>query len=296
MSSWQVGALNEHYTAAVGLTRGPEELAGVRDSTLMQVSATYKHAGGGRRMRVSTLRMPRLVQPIPTRQLLPAFDQQASAALLVRAAVQRAEDGATPAELLEWIDKKLIKVMKALCEYAKGDPSSVLLPPHAAQLPGLIFHLRRSPAVRTASASPDETAYFRQLTASLAVYATLVLVQPTLRGYVRGQPPAPLPLDASSLSADRSLLLDTFLQVLLCHGANIGNMRRSAEYAAEPALTRLLEEAHADVAGLARERFPAPEVMECEQYGSKARYVVQKLNPDVPLTTFLQGLYQAIVA
>jgi len=43
-------------------------------------------------------------------------------------------------------------------------------------------------------------------------------------------------------------------------------------------------------------RFPAPEVFECDQYSSKARYLVQKLNPDVPLAEFLQGLYKAIVA
>jgi len=47
---------------------------------------------------------------------------------------------------------------------------------------------------------------------------------------------------------------------------------------------------------LEAERFPAPVVYECEQYASKARYLVQKLNPDVPLMTFLQGLYKAIVA
>ena len=34
----------------------------------------------------------------------------------------------------------------------------------------------------------------------------------------------------------------------------------------------------------------------CDRYGSKARYLVQKLNPDVPLSTFLQGLYKAIVS
>lgn len=43
------------------------------------------------------------------------------------------------------------------------------------------------------------------------------------------------------------------------------------------------------------ERFPAPETFECEQYSSKARYLVQKLNPDVPLSEFLQGLYKAVV-
>lgn len=43
-------------------------------------------------------------------------------------------------------------------------------------------------------------------------------------------------------------------------------------------------------------RFATRQVFECEQHGSKARYLVQKLNPDVPLHTFLQGLYRAIVA
>ena len=58
----------------------------------------------------------------------------------------------------------------------------------------------------------------------------------------------------------------------------------------------LVQNFRTDMARLEADRFPAPEVIECEQYGSKARYLTQKLNPDVPLTTFLQGLYKAIVA
>ena len=103
---------------------------------------------------------------------------------------------------------------------------------------------------------------------------------------------------------ERSLLLDTFLQVLLCHGASIAQLRRAkkdggagaAGGGAAEALTALEDAAHADVDQRERTRFPAPEVFECDQYGSKARYVVQKLNPDVPLSTFLQGLYKAIVS
>ena len=107
----------------------------------------YKHASGGMRMRVSTLQVPRLPSKVPTRQLLPAFDQQAAAALVIRLAAKQAASGASPNELLTSLDRMLIKVMRALCEYAKGNPASVLLPPQAAQLPGLVFHLRRSPAV-----------------------------------------------------------------------------------------------------------------------------------------------------
>ena len=153
------------------------------------------------------------------------------------------------------------------------------------------------PAVRTANLSPDETAYFRRLVTSLSVFATLVLVQPTLTGYERGRPAARLTLDPAAMSADRSLLLDTYLKIILCHGANLAQQRRAAGGAnADPELDKLEKAAHDDVARLEGERFPSPEVFECDQYGSKARYLVQKLNPDVPFTTFLQGLYTKVVS
>jgi len=212
----------------------------------------------------------------------------------VRQTVKEAAGGAPPPELLQKIDRGLIKTMRALCDYQKGEPSSVNLPPQAGQLPGLVFHLRRSPAVRTTAVSPDETAYFRQLVASLSVFATLVLVQPTLVAYERGRPPAAMPLDPGAMVPDRSLILDTFLQVLLCHGSHIAQLRRTAPE--DPSLKQLESAARQCVDTLEAERFPAPVVYECEQYASKARYLVQKLNPDVPLMTFLQGLYKAIVA
>eukprot|EP00964_Phaeocystis_antarctica_P054720 scaffold32195_cov65-Phaeocystis_antarctica.AAC.6 len=55
-------------------------------------------------------------------------------------------------------------------------------------------------------------------------------------------------------------------------------------------------QARADMAKLEAERFPAPEVIECEQYGSKARYLTQKLHSDVPLDELLRGLYKAVVS
>lgn len=291
---WKVGALGSHYTAAVAMRRGKETLSNQRDSTLVQLTTTYKHATGATRMRVSTLRLPKPPQKLPVQQLLPGFDQQAAAALLVRQTVKEAAGGAPPPELLQKIDRGLIKTMRALCEYQKGEPSSVSLPPQAGQLPGLVFHLRRSPAVRTTAVSPDETAYFRQLVASLSVFATLVLVQPTLVAYERGRAPAALPLDPAAMVPDRSLILDTFLQVLLCHGSHIAQLRRTTPE--DPSLKQLESAARQCVDALEAERFPAPVVYECEQYASKARYLVQKLNPDVPLMTFLQGLYKAIVA
>ena len=242
--------------------------------------------------------MPRLLQHVPPPQLLPAFDQQAAAALLVRKAVEQADGGAPPAELLTVIDRGLISTMKMLCHYQKGDPSTVLLPPHAAQLPGLVFHLRRSPAVRTTGFSPDETAYFRQLSATLSTFTALVAVQPTLMGYERGSGDrgVAMPLEPHAMAPERSLILDTFVKLILCHGAGVANLKRAPGAASDPSLQAMLDAIERDRSALEDERFPSPEVFECEQYGSKARYLVQKLNPDVPLATFLEGLYKAIVA
>ena len=58
----------------------------------------------------------------------------------------------------------------------------------------------------------------------------------------------------------------------------------------------MFAQARADMAKLEADRFPAPEVIECEQYGSKARYLTQKLHSDVPLDEFLRGLYKAVVS
>ncbi len=214
--SWRVGALNCHTCAALTLERGDDTLGGPREWHLIQLATSYKDAAGARRTRVTTLRLPRLMQPVPARQLLPALDQQAAAALLVRQVVERAAHGAAPSDMIKTIDRQLIKIMRALCDFRPGDPATVMLPPQAAQLPGLIFNLRRCPAVRTTGLSPDETAYFRLLASSLSVFATLVLVQPTLVAYALGSPPQPIPLEPAAMAPDRTLLLDTFLQVYPC--------------------------------------------------------------------------------
>ena len=111
--------------------------------------------------------------------------------------------------------------------------------PHMA--PRLIWQ------VRSTGYSPDESAYFRLLSSTLSVlarptrralpapcsalpapcasplgalptlctvcvaqvFATLVLVQPTLLSYELGGQGTPVPLEPSALSLDRTLILDT---------------------------------------------------------------------------------------
>ena len=115
----------------------------------------------------------------------------------------------------------LIRAMQTLCEYRKGEPHSLLLPPQLAQLPGLVFHLRRSAALATDGHSPDRTAYFRLLLGSLGVFSMLVMVQPMLVSYSLGTPPTSTALEPHALQPDRVLVLDTFTQLLVCKGASV---------------------------------------------------------------------------
>ena len=218
-----------------------------------------------------------------------------NAALLVRMAAQKADSGASTESVVGWLDELLIKMMKSLAQYRKGDPASVVPPPPLAQLPQLIFHLRRSGVLRVAGFSPDRTAAFRLLASSLSVFSTLVLIQPTLTGLEPGRPPAPLPLDSASIAPSRTLLLDTFQQVVLCHGAHVAAWMKEKEPKENPELQKLLDDSRERAAALAANRFPAPERIECTQYSSKARYLTQKLHADVSLLDFLRALSKTTV-
>lgn len=298
--SWNAGCLSPH--TCIGLTLTPAkpssnaaDMAVMRDSQLLQLSATYSTAGGRRVRRVTTLRLPRLQRSWDAKQLLPALDQKAVGALLVRQAVAKADGGASGPEMLKWIDRLLIKMMRTLCTYAKGDPGSVMLPREAGILPGLVFHLRRSAVLRTSGSSPDRTCFFRLLASTLDTFSSLVMVQPTLIGYQPGGGSGrPLPLEPPSILPDRVLLLDSFTQLVICKGAALALAARSPGSPAAAEVEQLARRVRSDAEALGAERFPAPTLIECDQGSSKARYLAQKVNPDVPLSTFLQGLYRAI--
>lgn len=222
--------------------------------------------------------------------------QKAVAALLVRQAVAKADGGASAPEMLKWIDRLLIKMMRTLCSFSKGNPGSVMLPREAGILPGLVFHMRRSAVLRTSGASPDRSCFFRLLASTLDTFSSLVMVQPTLIGYQPGDGSGrPLPLEPASVTPDRVLLLDSFTQLVVCKGGALALAARAAGSPAATEVEQLLRRVTSDAEALGANRFPAPMFIECEQGSSKARYLTQKVNPDVPLSTFLQGLYRAIV-
>ena len=150
--------------------------------------------------------------------------------------------------------------------------------------------------LRTSGASPDRTTFFRLLASTLDTFSSLLLVQPTLRGFRVGSGgSAPLPLEPTSVTPDRLLLLDSFTQLVVCKGGALALAARSPGSPPAEEVQQLTDAVAAEAAALGAARFPAPLLIECEQGSSKARYLAQKVNPDVPLSAFLQGLYRAIV-
>lgn len=97
--SWAAGAVGPHSCGALVLSRGKESTPSSGGGHLIQLCACFTHASGRRRQRITTLRLPRLTRPLPMREMLPAVDQQAVAAILTRVAVGKAEEGASPQEV-----------------------------------------------------------------------------------------------------------------------------------------------------------------------------------------------------
>ncbi|KIY93781.1 hypothetical protein MNEG_14181 [Monoraphidium neglectum] len=150
--------------------------------------------------------------------------------------------------------------------------------------PQFMFNLRRSPFVF--GFGPDETAYVRMILYRVPVQDAMVMIQPQLTAYCFGtQEPGitadPALLDVMSITPERVLLLDAYFYVVVFHGATVAQWRK-AEYHLLPehkAFAELLAAPQAEAKAIAQRRFPVPRVVDCDQNGSQARFLLAKLNP-----------------
>ena len=81
--------------------------------------------------------------------------------------------------------------------------------------------------------------------------------------------------------ADRVLLLDAFFYVVVFHGATVAQWR-AARYQDAPehaAFAALLAAPRRDAEAILAARFPVPRLVDCDQNGSQARFLLAKLNP-----------------
>lgn len=81
-----------------------------------------------------------------------------------------------------------------------------------------MYHLRRSPFLRTFNTSPDETTFYRLILNRECTSNCIIMIQPTLYCYSFNAPPHAVLLDAQNVQPNVILLLDTFFHVLIHHG------------------------------------------------------------------------------
>ena len=248
----------------------------------LQFLCTYTLPSGETRMRVITTSR-RWTEGQNLNDIAAGFDQEAAAVLVARQLswkMETEEETDCPAAT-RWLDRKLIQLCQRFGDYRKDDPHSFQLMPQFSIYPQFMFNLRRSQFVQVFNNSPDETAYFRMILMRENVFNSLVMIQPTLTAYSFNGPPEPVLLDVCSIAADKILVLDAYFSVVVFHGMTIAQWRK-ANYQDQPehvAFKDLLAAPKAEAEQIIATRFPVPRLVDCDQHGSQARFLLAKLNP-----------------
>jgi len=88
-------------------------------------------------------------------------------------------------------------------------------------------------------------------------------------------------LDVCSVAPDRILLLDAYFSVVVFHGSTIAQWRKAKyqEQEEHKAFADLLKMPQEDANYILNQRFPVPRLVDCDQNGSQARFLLAKLNP-----------------
>ena len=283
---WRLCSLSQSTTLCVffdivGNKEGPQDAAAMMASQqfFMQFQVKYTTLQGEARMRVITLTR-HWTDGGNVQDLLAGFDQEASAVIMARLLSSKME-AEEEFNATRWLDRALIRMCSRFGDYRTEDPTSFQLSPQMSIYPQFMFNLRRSQFVQVFNNSPDETAYFRMVLCCEDAFNSLVMIQPTLTSYSFNGPPEPALLDVASIAADSILLLDAFFQVVVFHGSTIAQWRK-AKYQDRPehaAFSQLLKTPMEDAAEIIKGRFPVPRLVDCDQHGSQARFLLAKLNP-----------------
>lgn len=246
----------------------------------VQFITQYQHSSGQRRVRVTTLARNWVDAAANPQHIAAGFDQEASAVIMARVAMFRAETDDGP-DVLRWLDRMLIKLCQKFGEYAKDDPNSFRFSEQFSLYPQFMFHLRRSQFLQVFNNSPDETSYYRHQLLIEDLAQCLIMIQPILFAYSFNGPPEPVLLDTSSIQPDRILLMDTFFQIVIYHGETIAQWK-AANYHTMPEyenFRQLLQSPEDDAHEILQTRFPMPRYIVTEAEGSQARFLLSKVNP-----------------
>uniref|UniRef100_A0A674BHQ6 Protein transport protein SEC23 n=1 Tax=Salmo trutta TaxID=8032 RepID=A0A674BHQ6_SALTR len=281
-SQWKICGLDHNTTLAVYFEVVNQHNAPIPQGGrgAVQYVTQYQHSSGQKRIRVTTTARNWADAGTQIQSIAASFDQEASAILMARLAVYRAETEEGP-DVLRWLDRQLIRLCQKFGDYHKDDPNSFRFSETFSLYPQFMFHLRRSPFLQVFNNSPDESSYYRHQFMRQDLTQSLIMIQPILYAYSFNGPPEPVLLDSSSILPDRILLMDTFFQILIYHGETVSQWRK-AGYQEMPEyenFRHLLQAPADDAQEILHSRFPMPRYIDTEFGGSQARFLLSKVNP-----------------
>jgi len=281
-TKWKICGLTPNTTLSfffeVASQQGAEMPQGGRGC--VQFITRYQHPSGQTRVRVTTVAR-NWADPTSGHQFIAqGFDQEASAVLMARLAVHRAETDQDGTDVLRWVDRMLIRLCQKFGEFQPNDPGSYRFHDNFSLYPQFMFHLRRSQFLQVFNNSPDETSFYRCILNREKTSECLTMVQPCLYSYSFNGI-EPVMLDTSSIQADRVLLLDTFFLVLIFLGETMQSWKKEGYHEQEEykSFKDLLTAPVEDAQEILATRFPIPRYVETEQGGSQARFLLSKVNP-----------------
>ncbi|CAB1335456.1 unnamed protein product [Coregonus sp. 'balchen'] len=270
-SQWKICGLDHNTTLAVYFEVVNQHNAPIPQGGRggVQYVTQYQHSSGQKRIRVTTTARNWADAGTQIQSIAASFDQEASAILMARLAVYRAETEEGP-DVLRWLDRQLIRLCQKFGDYNKDDPNSFRFSETFSLYPQFMFHLRRSPFLQVFNNSPDESSYYRHQ-----------FMRQDLTHVVHTSLKRPVLLDSSSILPDRILLMDTFFQILIYHGETVSQWRK-AGYQEMPEyenFRHLLQAPADDAQEILHSRFPMPRYIDTEFGGSQARFLLSKVNP-----------------
>jgi len=281
-SAWQMCSADATSTLAVFFeVTSQQGTPAVGGRGAVQFITQYQHINGTKRIRVTTLARHWADPVANIGHVAAGFDQEVSAALMARIAVNRNETDNDGPDVLRWLDRMLIRLCQKFGDFNKEDPGSFKFPDNFTLYPQFMFHLRRSQFLQVFNNSPDETAYYRHKLMREDVSNSMVMIQPYLYSYSFNGPPEPVLLDSCSIIADRILLMDTFFHIVIYHGDTISKWLEK-KYQDDPNhenFRQLLQAPIEDAQEILATRFPMPRYVTCSHGDSQSRFLFAKVNP-----------------
>ncbi|XP_065568749.1 protein transport protein Sec23A-like [Artemia franciscana] len=283
---WKFCSLLPTTTPAIFFDIVPEAPASAEGQGYIQFQTNYRTINGDRRIRVTTIARHFFTSSSDP-MIRDWFDQDAAAVLLGRLSVFRLERE-DESNVMRLLDRNLIKICQKFSSFPINTPESFVLPQSLELFPQTVYHLRRSPFLQVFNYSPDETTFYRSIFLREDTESGITMIQPYLFEYspLTGKESTPVSLDATSLKKDIILLMDTFFQVLVYHGADVVYWKNNG-------FDKLPEYAHLkvffkapleDAVEIVSNRFPLPRYVVPDEGASHARFLLNKVNPSITHT------------